>query len=316
MKVFITKKIPSTAVRLLHKEGFDVQVNLSNKNLSRLQLINKCKHADAIISLLSDRFDREIIDQLSNCKIIANYAVGYNNIDIEYAKSKGIVVTNTPDVLTNATADVALTLMLMCSRRITEAVKLMQLRKFKGWEPELLLGIELNGKTLGIVGAGRIGQAAAFKAKAFGMKVIYFSKTRKQKFEREIGAKKTSLNMLLKKSDVVSIHLPLSEKTFHLFSKEKLDLLKPTSILINTSRGEVVDEQYLIKLLSTNKIFAAGFDVYENEPRINEKLFSLNNVVLLPHIGSGTIETRDKMAELAANNIIRVLKRKRPVTPV
>ncbi len=316
MKVFITREIPKVAEQKLKDAGFEIEVYKKNKPISKNELIKSAKYSDGILSLLTDKFTPEIIDKLQNCKVIANYAVGYNNIDVEYANEKGITVCNTPDILTDATADIALTLILACARRLPEGEKLMRQNKFNGWQPKLLLGMELKGKTVGIIGAGRIGQATAKRLKAFGTKIIYYNRTKKVDFESELNAKKVSLKKLLASSDIISLHLPLTNNTFHLLDKTLLSLMKPTTILINTARGEIVDENELIKMLKAKKIFSAGFDVYENEPNINPQLLKLDNVVLLPHLGSATFETRDAMAELAAENIIRVLKNKKAKTPV
>lgn len=316
MKIFITRKIPSLAKELLIKEGFVVNEYSKNSAIPLNELIENVKESDGIISLLTEKFDRKLIDTLKNCKIIANYAVGFNNIDINYAKRKGIIVTNTPKVLTNATAEIAVSLVLACARKIVESDKFMRGDNFIGWEPKLFQGIQLTGKTIGIIGAGRIGQAAARMLKGFGCKIIYFNKSKKPKFERELKAKKVSLTKLMRTSDIVSIHVPLNEQTKHLLDKEKLNLLKTSAIIVNTARGEIIDEKYLIKMLKKKRIFAAGFDVYENEPNYNKELLKLGNTVLLPHIGSATYETRNKMAELAAKNVINVLKGKKPITPV
>ncbi len=315
-KIFITRKISETAVNLLNNKNYDVRVYSKNIPISKKELINNVKDADAVISLLSDNFNPEVIDGMEKCKIISNYAVGYNNIDVEYAKSKNIIVTNTPDVLTDSTADLAITLALACARRVLEGDKLVRSGKFKGWEPKLLLGIELKNKKFGILGAGRIGAATAFRAKAFGSNILYYSKSKKEEMEKQTGAKKVSLNKLLKDSDIISIHLPLNKETYHLINEENLKFLKKSSILINTARGEIVDEKELIKILKRRRVFAAGFDVYENEPSINMELLKLDNVVLLPHIGSATEDTRNAMAELAAKNVINVLEGRKPVTPV
>lgn len=316
MNVFITRKISSVAKNLLLKNGFKVKVFPHDRIITKAELIKNAKNADAIIALLTEKYDKEVIDQLANCKIIANYAVGFNNIDLEYAKLKGIVVTNTPDVLTDSTAEIAVSLILACARRIPESDRFMRNNKFKGWEPELLKGVQLSGKTFGLIGAGRIGQATAKRIKGFGCKIIYYNKSKKLEFEKELGAKKVSLDQLLKRSDLISIHLPLNSSTKLLVDKSKLELLKPNSIIVNTARGEIIDEKHLIKMLKKNRIFGAGFDVYENEPLVNPELLKLNNVVLLPHIGSSTNETRDKMAELAAINVINVLNGKKAITPV
>lgn len=316
MKVFITRKISSVAKELLQKEGISVKEYPKSSVISMPELIKSAKDADGIISLLTEKFDEKVIDKLENCKIIANYAVGFNNIDIKYAKSKGIIVTNTPDVLTDATAEIAVSLILACARRVVESDNFMREKKFVGWEPKLYQGIQLTGKTVGIIGAGRIGQATARRLIGFGCKIIYYNKSKKINFENELNAKKVSLSKLMGVSDFISIHVPLNQQTKNLLNKEKLDLLKPMAIIVNTARGEIIDEKYLIKLLKQNKIFSAGFDVYEDEPNYNKELLKLKNAVLLPHIGSATFETRDKMAELAAKNVINVLRGKKPITPV
>ena len=316
MKVFLTFKLPKIAEELLRRKGFTVVVNKSGKILSKEELIGKSHNSDALISLLSDKIDKEVIDNLPKCRVIANYAVGYNNIDVEYAKSKGIVVTNTPGILTDATADLAMSLILAAARRLPEAEAFLREGKFDGWKPELMLGLDLNKKILGIVGMGRIGFATAKRAKAFGMRIVYFNRSKNESAEKELGAKKVSLNKLLKISDVVSLHLPLTSKTKGLIDKEKLELLKPNAILVNTARGEVLDEKHLIRMLKKKKIFAAGFDVYTNEPNLNPELLKLKNAILLPHVGSGTVETRSAMAELATKNVIAVLTGKPSLTPV
>ncbi|MGE5351240.1 MAG: 2-hydroxyacid dehydrogenase [Acidobacteriota bacterium] len=316
MKAFITRKLPGKAVDLLVDKGIDVVVFGKDRQISKQEFLKHAKDADGIISLLSDKIDREVISGLNNCKVIANYAVGYNNIDLGAAKEKNIVVTNTPELLTDATAEIAIALMLACSRHITEGDRFMRENKFTGWEPELLLGIELSGKTFGLIGAGRIGTAAAVRAKAFGMNIIYFSRSKNETLEKATGAKKVSLEKLMKTSDVISLHVPLTDKTRNLVDKDHLHLMKETAILINTARGEILDEKELVKMLKSRRIFAAGFDVYENEPLLNKELLKLKNVVLLPHIGSATLEARTKMAELCAKNLINVLRGRKPLTPV
>lgn len=316
MKVFITRDIPDIAKELLKKNSFTTEVFKEDNPIPRNVLLKKVKNIDGLLCLLSDQIDKEVIDAMPNCKVIANYAVGYNNIDLDYTKKRGIVVTNTPDVLTNSTAEIAIALTLACTRRVVEGEAMMRGNSFKGWGPKLLQGLELTGKTFGIIGAGRIGTATAIRAKAFGTNIQYYSRSINKRLEEITGAKKVQLNKLLKTSDIVSIHLPLSPSVFHLLDKEKLGLLKETAVLINTARGEIVDEKELIRILKRKKIFAAGFDVYENEPLINPELLTLKNVVLLPHIGSSTIEARNAMAELSAKNIILVLEGKKPLTPV
>ncbi len=315
-KIFITRELAGNAETFLSQKGFKVNVFQKDRAIKKSELLKEAADTDALITLLTDKIDRKIIDSLPKCKIIANCAVGYNNIDVEYAKSKKIVVTNTPEILTDATADLTVALILACARRLGEGEKMMREGRFKSWKPQLLLGIELTGKTVGIIGAGRIGFAAAKRLKPFGTKIIYFDRNRREKFENELGAKKVTLNSLLKKADIISIHLPLSKETHHLLDKTNLKLMNRNAVLVNTSRGEIIDEKFLISLLQKKKIFAAGFDVYEGEPNINPDLIKLKNVFLLPHIGSATYEARSGMAMLCAKNVASVLSGKKPVTPV
>lgn len=315
MKVFITSEIPKPGIELLKKK-YEVKVYSKADCISEKELINHITDCDGVITLLTNKIDKKVIDSMKFCKIIANYAVGYNNIDVEYAKERGIVVTNTPEVLTDSTADLAIALTLACARRFVEGEELMRKKKFKGWHPTLLLGIELKNKTIGIIGAGRIGTATALRASGFGCKIIYYSNETNKYLEQKTAAKKVPLKYLLKNSDIVSLHLPLTPKTRNLLNKDNLELLKPSAIIVNTARGEILDEKYLIKMLKKKRIFAAGFDVYENEPFVNPDLIKLKNVVLLPHLGSGTYDARNAMSLLAARNIDAVLSGKRPVTPV
>jgi len=314
--VFISGNIPKIGIDLLKSKGYETKVHREDEIISRKKLLKNIKDADALISMLTDKIDREIIDAAPNLKIIANYAAGYNNIDIAYAKEKNIVVTNTPDVLTDATADIAIMLALMASRKAVEAENFMRKKKFKGWLPQLFLGLELKNRTFGIIGAGRIGQATAKRAKAFGANIVYYSRIEKPELEYETEAKRLSLNALLKKSDFISLHLPLTPETFHIINKNNIGFLKKNCVIVNTGRGELIDEKELIKALKLNKIFAAGFDVYEGEPKVNPELLKLQNVVLLPHIGSATQETRAEMAVIAAKNVISVLEGKKPLNPV
>ncbi len=314
--VLITRKIPKAAEQILLKEGCKLVIHKNSMPISRTELLKKSRNADAVISLLTESIDKKFIDNLTRCKIIANYAVGYNNIDADYAKSKGIVITNTPGILTDATADLTMALMLACTRRIVEGDKYLRDGNFKTWEPQLLLGMELQGKTLGIIGAGRIGQAVAKRASGFGLKIIYNDNSKVEYLENELGAKKLSLNKLLKTSDIISVHVPLNKKTFHLLNKENLNQVKKGAVIINTARGEIIDETVLIKLLKSKHLLSAGLDVFENEPNVNKNLMELSNVILLPHIGSATVEARTKMAECCAKNVVNVLNKKKPLTPV
>jgi glyoxylate reductase len=316
MKVFITRELPEIAFELLRKSKITFDYYKKDLPISRKLLLQKIKNCEALISLLTEKIDKEVIDQMPSCKIIANYAVGYNNIDITYAKKKNIIVTNTPDVLTESTADLTIALVLACARRLIEGESLLRKGNFKGWKPKLLLGTELKDKTFGILGAGRIGSAAARRAKAFGTKIIYVDTKKNSKLEKETGAHKVSLQHLLKNSDILSVHLPLNIKTHHYLNYERLIQLKRNSILINTTRGEIIDEKSLIRILKQNRLMAVGLDVFENEPNLNPELLNFPNVLVLPHLGSATREARDGMAELAARNVINVLKGKPPLSPV
>jgi glyoxylate reductase len=316
MKVYITRELPEVAFEYLKKNKIPFDYYKKDKPVPRTVLKRKVKDCTALIPLLTEKIDRELIDKMPHCRIIANYAVGFNNIDVEYAKQKKIFVTNTPRVLTDSTADLTMALVLACARRLSEGEKMVRTGKFKGWKPKLLLGLELKGTSFGILGAGRIGTAVAERAAAFGVKILYSDKSKNKKMEQQYSAKKTSAEKLLKKSDIVSIHLPLNKNTYHYLNKKRLSLLKNDSILINTSRGEIIDEKALREILAKNKIKAVGLDVFENEPNINKELLAFKNVLVLPHLGSATNEARSAMAELAVINVINVLKGKEPLTPV
>jgi glyoxylate reductase len=316
MKVFITRELPEIAFKLLKQNKIPFDYYKKDQAIPRQILLNKVKNCDALIPLLTEKIDKEVIDLMPRCKIIANYAVGYNNIDIAYTKKKKIIVTNTPYVLTESTADLTMALVLACARRLSEGEKLLRTKKFKGWKPKLLLGMELKDKSFGILGAGRIGTAVARRAKSFGTNIIYVDSNRNQKLEKESDAKKVSLKYLLQNSDILSVHLPLNSQTYHFLNQERLNQLKRNSILINTTRGEIIDETALIRLLNKNRIMAVGLDVFENEPNLNPELIKFSNVLVLPHLGSATREARDGMAALAVKNIINVLRGKPPISPV
>jgi len=310
--VLVTRQIPQPAIDLLKKNIDEVDVFQENRDLTADEMLAKIKKQNAALTMLTDTIDSYLLENAENLKIIANYAVGYNNIDLETATKKGIFVTNTPGVLTDATADMAWALLLAVSRRIPESDNFIRQKRFNGWSPMLFLGGDLQEKTLGIIGAGRIGTAMAQRSVGFGMKVMYYSPHVNQKLEKELSAKKVSLETLLKKSDYVSIHVPLTPYTKHLIGKKELDLMKSTAYLINTSRGSVIHEAELVKALEEKKISGAGLDVFEREPVIHSGLFQLNNVVMTPHTGSATVETRTKMALMAAENILTALKGKTP----
>lgn len=316
MKVYITRELPEIAFELLRKNKILFECYRKDQPIPRSTLLQKVKNCDALISLLTEKIDKELIDQMTKCKVIANYAVGYNNIDIEYAKQKKIIVTNTPDVLTESTADLTMALVLACARRIVEGENLLRKNKFKGWKPKLLLGTELRSKTFGILGAGRIGTAVAMRAKSFGTNIIYFDNKKNLSLEKVTGAKKVSINKLFETSDIISVHLPLNDKTKHILNSDRLNQLKKNVILINTARGEIIDEAALIQKLEKKKLMSIGLDVFENEPNVNPELLKFPNVLVLPHLGSATIDARNGMAELAVKNVVNVLKGKPPLSPV
>ena len=307
MKVFITRTIPTPGLDLLQKE-FTIAVNDDNRALTKEEIIHGIKGCDGLLCLLTDTIDREVIYAEPKLKMIAAYAVGYNNIDISAATERGIPVSNTPGVLTETTAELAWALLFSVARRIVEADTFTRTGRFTGWAPLLMLGQDVTNKTLGIIGAGRIGTAFALKSKGFDMKVLYTDEQRNIQLERKLAAKKVPLSELLKESDFISIHVPLMKTTYHLISEKELKIMKKTAILLNTARGPIIDEAALIKALKEHWIFGAGLDVYEHEPKISEKLKKLDNVILQPHTGSGTIETRTKMALMAVDNMIAGLK--------
>lgn len=305
-KVLVTRSIPEEGINKL-REYFDVEVNELDRTLTYDELKEKVKGKDGVLCQLSDKIDRELMEVEPRVKIYANYAVGYNNMDVDEAKNTNIYLSNTPDVLTEATADLAWALLFAVARRVVEGDNYIREGKFVAWAPKLLLGKDISGKTLGIIGAGRIGRAFAKRGKAFNMRILYYNRSRKKEFEEETGAEFVTLEEVLRKSDYISLHTPLTKETTHMVSDKEFDMMKKEAILINTSRGPVVDEKALVRALKENKIWGAGLDVYENEPKVEEDLKELNNVVLCPHIGSATDETRIKMSVMAADNIIAAL---------
>lgn len=314
-KIYITDLIPEEVIEKL-KNYFHVDVNRSGKDLSKEEMIDTLGQYDGIITMFTNTIDQEVIDALDSVKILANYAVGYNNIDAAYAKSKGIIVTNTPGVLSDTTAETAWALLFAVSRRIVEADKLLRSGGWGRFSYNFLSGQDVYKKTLGIIGAGRIGKKMAEKSKGFNMKLLYHNRSRDYEFEQAYDAEYVSLDRLLKEADIVSVHAPLTEETHHLLDYDKLSLMKHSGILINTARGPLVDEQALVRILKEEKIYGAGLDVFESEPFVSKELLTMDNVVLLPHIGSSSIETRTAMANLAADNIIDVLQGKTPISPV
>ena len=307
--IYITSKIPEKGLEILNKE-FKIKVNNSDKKLTKKELISEAKEADALLTLVSDEIDSKVMDELDNLKVIANYAVGYNNIDVEAATKRDIIVSNTPDVLTETTADLTWGLILATARRIVETDKILRRGDFDGWAPKLFLGQEVNNKTLGIIGLGRIGKAVARRASGFNMEVLYNNKKRLDiKKEKELNVKYREFSNIIKEADYISINAPLNESTYHLFTKKEFALMKNNGIIINTGRGPIIKEKDLVKALENDEIGGAGLDVYENEPEVEKDLLKFDNVVLTPHIGSATYQARNKMAELAAKGAIAGYKR-------
>ncbi|KUO68985.1 MAG: D-glycerate dehydrogenase [Clostridia bacterium BRH_c25] len=315
-RVYVTRQIPEAALEDL-KEKFDVAVNPYDRVLSREELLEGVKGMDAVLCLLTDTIDSEVFDAAgTQCRIFANYAVGYNNIDVAAASKKGIVVTNTPDVLNDATADLAWALLFAVSRRLVESDGFARAGRFRGWGPMLLLGRDITGKKLGIIGPGRIGFNFARKAKGFDMEILYTGTKPNAGMEKQLGAKFVDKETLLKEADFISVHVPLNPSTKHYIGEKEFKLMKKTAILINTSRGPVVDEKALVQALKSGEIWGAGLDVFENEPDIEPGLIELDNAVIVPHIASATIETRTNMGLIAARNIIKVLNGAMPETCV
>ena len=307
-KVFVTRIIPKKGIQLLRKH-FLVKVYQKDQAIPRKELLKEVKQCDALLSLLTEKIDAEVLSANPKLKVVSNYAVGYDNIDVKVATAKGIAVCNTPGVLEDAVAEHTFALMMALAKRVVEADQFLRSGKYKLWKPMLLLGTELKGKTIGIIGLGRIGAGVAERARrGMGVNVLYHDIKRNKDFEKEYQAKYVSLSELLKKSDFVSLHVPLLPSTRHLIGKKELAMMKKTAYLINTSRGPVIDEKALVLALQKKHIAGAGLDVYENEPKLTPGLIKLNNAVLTPHTASATVEARTAMSELAAQNIIDVLQ--------
>lgn len=306
--MFVTRRIPEPGLDML-REVCEVVVNEEDRVLSKEEVIEGVKGKDALLSLLTDRIDAEVMDAGSSLKVIANYAVGFDNIDIDAATYRKIPVTNTPGVLTETTADLAFALLMCAARRVVEGDRFTRDGKYKGWAPMLFLGRDVYGKTLGIVGFGRIGEALARRAKGFSMQVMYYDERRRSPEEEErLGVRYASFAEVLAQSDFVSIHVPLMPNTHRMFGPAEFAAMKKTAILINTARGPVIDEVALVEALRRREIAGAGLDVYEDEPLLKPGLADLDNVVLAPHIASASVETRTKMATIAAQNVLAVLR--------
>lgn len=310
-KVFVAHPIPKSGLQML--SGLQVDVNDQPGPLAKTDMISRAKDAHAIISFLSDKIDKEVLAACPNLKIISNYAVGVDNVDLSAAAERGVIVTNTPDVLTEAVAEHTIALMLAAGRRVVEADRFMRAGRYKMWEADLFLGKQFKGSVLGILGCGRIGtRVAEIASLGFGMEIIYYDARRNPEIEKHLGAKFVDQADLVGQADVLSIHVPLTESTRHLVDAAKFSQMKPDAILVNTSRGSIIDEAALVEALRNKTIAAAGLDVFENEPNMAPGLAELDNVVVTPHIASATVTARDDMARLAAQAVLDVAAGRTP----
>lgn len=311
-KALVTHELFPDALDFL-AEHVDFEIGTKEVFLPKPLLLQKIRDKEGLLALLTVDIDRDVMEAAPRLKIIANCAVGTDNIDLEHARKKGVLVTNTPGVLTETTADLTWALILAVARRIPQADRFLRNGNYKGWKLDLCLGQELSGKRLGIIGLGRIGKAVAGRAKGFRMNIVYYDRRRlSAEEEKTLGVKSLPLDELLRTSDIVSIHASMTEGSSHLLSREKLALMKREALLINVARGPIVDEQALADALENGRLWGAGLDVYEREPAVEDRLLRLDNVVLLPHIGSATHETRLKMAMMAATNLVTALKGEKP----
>ncbi|HVT04260.1 MAG TPA: D-glycerate dehydrogenase [Thermoanaerobaculia bacterium] len=319
MRVVITSRMPAVAEELLRAARLEVAIDEVGHDASeeRLEerLIAAMAGADAAITVLTNPITATVLAACNQLQVVANCAVGTNNIDLAAARAGNIVVTNTPGVLTEATAELTMALLLAVTRRVLEGDSMVRGGGFEGWHPLMLLGSSLSGKRLGIIGMGRIGRAVAIRARAFGMEIVYFSRSRADEAESS-GARRIGFDDLLETSDVISIHAPLTPDTHHLVAAAALAKMKRGCFLINTARGPIVDERALVDALENNLLGGAGLDVYEDEPRVEPRLITMKNVVLLPHLGSATVETRNEMASMAARNVIAVLSGRQALNQV
>jgi glyoxylate reductase len=312
LKVYVTRELPERGLKII-KEHFDAEVWPEYAPPPKKVIIEKARNVDALVSLLSDKIDSEVFDAAPKVKIVAQLAVGFDNIDVQEATKRGIYVTNTPEVLTDTTADFAWALLMAVARRVVEADKYVRTGQWKvGWHPSMMQGRDVYNATIGIVGAGRIGYAVAKRATGFGMRILFYDVVPRPEIE-QLGAKKVDLETLFKESDFVSIHVPLMKETYHLVNADRLKLMKKTAYLINNSRGPVVDEKALYEALKAGRIAGAGLDVFEQEPTpVDNPLLKLDNVVVAPHISSASYETRSKMAEMVADNLVAFFERRKP----
>ncbi|MFH1971130.1 MAG: D-glycerate dehydrogenase [Patescibacteria group bacterium] len=314
MKIYITRKVPGESLEIFKQKGYEVISNESDRPVTEEELIANVKGVDAILSLLTEKIDGDLMDLAGpGLKVISNYAVGFDNINIDDATKRGIVVTNTPcDEVNEAVAEHTWALILSLARRIVEADESVRRGSYFGWDPGTFLGTSLKGKTLGIVGLGRIGSMVAKRAKGYEMNLLYTKRERDEKLEQELNIKYETLENLLSQSDFLTLHVPLTNETRGMINKETLSKMKKGSYIVNTARGEVIKEDDLVEALKEGQIKGAALDVFENEPKVHPELIGMENVILTPHIGSATLEVRNKMRDLAFNAITEVLEGKKP----
>ena len=320
MKIYITRRIPQIGIDMLLEKGHEVDINPEDKILTKEELIHAVsqKPYDAVLTLLTDQIDGEVFDAVPTAKIFANYAVGFNNINLDHAKERGVTITNTPGALADTVGEHTVALLLALTGRIVEGDAYVRAGKYKGWDPMLLMGTDLEEKTVAIIGAGRIGyRAGHILGKGFGMNIAYYDVQRNEMFEKDLNATfYDSIDDILPIADIVSLHVPLMDTTHHLVNRERLSRMKNTAFLINTARGPVVDEEALVEALKNKTIAGAGLDVFEHEPKLAPGLAELSNVVLTPHIASATTKARNEMAVLAASNILDFIDGKEPKNKV
>ena len=318
-KIVCTSYLFSDQIDRMKAAGHKVWIHRGDEPVPRDRLVAELADAEGLICLFTDRIDRELLSAAPGLRVVANVAVGYENIDVDTARERGIAVTNTPDVLTGSTADLTFALLLAAARRIAEGDATVRRGEFPTWGlDQPLIGVDVHGKTLGIVGMGRIGTAVARRGRlGFGMRILYYNRTRNEEGERELAAERVSFHRLLAESDFVCVHVPLTDETRHLFDRDAFRWMKPTAVLVNVARGPVVDEAALVRALEEGAIAGAGIDVFEHEPDVHPGLIRLREqVVLTPHLGSATRETRRSMAKLAVDNVLAVLSGEPPITPV
>jgi glyoxylate reductase len=313
-KIFVSRKIPGSALDRLTSSEHEIKTSEFGRPLKAEEFLERAKGSDAVLSLLTDKIDAEVIDAIGpQLKVVSNYAVGFDNINVDDATQKGVVVTNTPsDVINESVAEFAWALMLSLAKRVVEADEVTRHGGYKGWEPGIFLGVNMTGKTLGIIGLGRIGSMTARRARGWEMRVLYNKRSRDAEAERELGVEYVELNKLYEESDFISLHVPLTNETRHMINKGAFIKMKKGVFIVNTSRGPVVDESDLVNAIREGKVGGAGLDVFDNEPNINAELLGMENVILTPHIASATWEAREEYGRLAVEAILDTLSNKKP----